>query len=116
MIFVFLHDLGSVRHARTELFYMFLFGELVIALNSRSLKYAFFELRPHKWLVIAVASQVALTAGLLAFPSIRDAFGVNPPTLTDVQNMAAFGVFIFLTMEGIKAYLRRKVWKNGAAA
>jgi Ca2+-transporting ATPase len=116
LIFVFLHDLGEIRHARSELFYMFLFGELIIALNSRSLKYGFFELRPHKWLVIAIASQVALTAGLLAVPSIRGAFGVNLPTVGDVKNMAAFGAFVFLTMEGIKAYLRRTVWRKDAAA
>jgi Ca2+-transporting ATPase len=116
LIFVFLHDLGEISHARSELFYMFLFGELIIALNSRSLKYAFFELRPHKWLVIAVASQVALTAGLLAIPSIRTSFGVNLPTLQDVENMAAFGAFVFLTMEGIKAYLRWRGRRQEKAA
>ncbi len=116
LIFVFLHDLGEISHARSELFYMFLFGELVIALNSRSLKYAFFELRPHKWLVIAVASQVALTAGLLAIPSIRTSFGVNLPTVQDLENMAAFGAFVFLTMEGIKAYLRRRGRRQGTAS
>jgi P-type Ca2+ transporter type 2C len=108
LLFVFIHDLRDIVHARTELFYLFLFVELVIALNSRSLKYGFFKLRPHKWLVIAVASQVLLTAGLLFIPSIRTGFGVLPPRLQDVELMAGFGAFVFLSMEGIKAYLRRR--------
>jgi Ca2+-transporting ATPase len=108
LLFVFLHDLRDIVHARTELFYLFLFVELVIALNSRSLKYSFFKLRPHKWLVIAVASQVLLTAGLLFIPSLRAGFGVLPPRLQDVELMLGFGAFVFLSMEGIKAYLRRR--------
>jgi Ca2+-transporting ATPase len=108
LLFVFIHDLKDIVHARTELFYLFLFVELVIALNSRSLKYSFFKLRPHKWLVIAVVSQVALTAGLLLIPSIRAGFGILPPRIQDVELMLAFGAFVFLSMEGIKAYLRRR--------
>jgi Ca2+-transporting ATPase len=108
LLFIFIHDLRDIVHARTELFYLFLFVELVIALNSRSLKYSFFKLRPHKWLVIAVASQVVLTAGLLLVPSLRAGFGVLPPRLQDFELMVAFGAFVFLSMEGIKAYLRRR--------
>jgi Ca2+-transporting ATPase len=108
LLFVFLHDLRNIVHARTELFYLFLFVELVIALNSRSLKYSFFKLRPHKWLIVAVASQVALTVALLAIPSLRAGFGVLPPRLGDFEIMLGFGAFVFLSMEGIKAYLRRR--------
>ena len=108
LLFVFIHDLRDIVHARTELFYLFLFVELVIALNSRSLKHSFFKLRPHKWLVIAVASQVLLTAVLLFIPSMRRGFGVLPPRLQDIELMLGFGAFVFLSMEGIKAYLRRR--------
>jgi len=108
LLFVFFHDLRDIVHARTELFYLFLFVELVIALNSRSLKYSFFKLRPHKWLVIAVASQVLLTVALLCIPSLRTGFGILPPRLQDFELMAGFGAFVFLSMEGIKAYLRRR--------
>jgi Ca2+-transporting ATPase len=108
LLFVFIHDLKDIVHARTELFYLFLFVELIIALNSRSLRFGFFKLRPHKWLVIAVASQVLLTVGLLFIPSIRRGFGVLPPRPGDVVVALAFGAFVFLSMEGIKAYLRRR--------
>jgi Ca2+-transporting ATPase len=108
LLFVFIHDLKDIVHARSELFYLFLFVELVIALNSRSLRYSFFKLRPHKWLVIAVASQVLLTAGLLMIPSIRSGFGVRLPTLMDAAIALVFGAFVFLSMEGIKVYLRRR--------
>jgi Ca2+-transporting ATPase len=107
-LFVFIHDLREIVHARTELFYLFLFVELVIALNSRSLRYSFFKLRPHKWLVIAVLSQVVLTVGLLMIPSIRRGFGILPPTANDALIALAFGAFVFLSMEGIKAHLRRR--------
>jgi Ca2+-transporting ATPase len=107
-LFIFFHDLRNIVHARTELFYLFLFVELVIALNSRSLRYGFFKLRPHKWLVIAVVSQVVLTAGLLMIPSIRRGFGVLWPTGNDALLALAFGAFVFLSMEGIKAFLRRR--------
>jgi Ca2+-transporting ATPase len=108
LLFVFIHDLKDIVHARTELFFLFLFVELVIALNSRSLKYSFFKLRPHKWLVIAVASQFVLTGGLLLVPSIRAGFGVVWPKPQDIILTLAFGAFVFLSMEGIKAYLRRR--------
>jgi len=108
LLFIFIHDLKDIVHARTELFYLFLIAELIIALNSRSLRYSFFKLRPHKWLVIAVASQVLLTAVLLMIPSIRRGFGVLLPTPKDVAIALAFGAFVFLSMEGIKAYLRRR--------
>ena len=108
LLFIFIHDLREIVHARTELFYLFLFVELVIALNSRSLRYSFFKLRPHKWLVIAVVSQVLLTAGLLMIPSIRRGFGILLPTASDALIALAFGAFVFLSMEGIKAYLRRR--------
>ncbi len=108
LLFVFIHDLKDIVHARTELFYLFLLVELIIALNSRSLRFSFFKLRPHKWLVIAVASQVLLTVGLLMIPSIRVGFGVLWPTTQDMIIAIAFGAFVFLSMEGIKAYLRRR--------
>jgi Ca2+-transporting ATPase len=108
LLFIFIHDLKDIVHARTELFYLFLFVELVIALNSRSLRFSFFKLRPHKWLVIAVLSQVLLTAGLIMIPSMRRGFGVLLPTGNDALIALAFGAFVFLSMEGIKAYLRRR--------
>jgi Ca2+-transporting ATPase len=107
-LFIFFHDLRDIVHARSELFYLFLFVELVIALNSRSLRYSFFKLRPHKWLVIAVLSQVVLTVGLLLIPSIRRGFGILPPTANDAILALAFGTFVFLSMEGIKVILRRR--------
>ena len=107
-LFVFFHDLRDILHARTELFYLFLFVELVIALNSRSLRYGFFKLPPHKWLVIAVISQVALTVGLLLIPSLRRGFGILPPTANDGLLALGVGTFVFLSMEGIKIILRRR--------
>jgi P-type Ca2+ transporter type 2C len=107
-LFIFFHDLREIVLARTELFYLFLFVELVIALNSRSLRYSFFKLRPHKWLVIAVLSQVVLTAGLLMIPSIRRGFGILLPTAQNAAIALAFGAFVFISMEGIKVYLRRR--------
>jgi hypothetical protein len=41
-------------------------------------------------------------------PSIRRGFGVLLPTPKDMAIALSFGAFVFLSMEGIKAYLRRR--------
>ncbi len=44
-----------MAHARTEIFFLFIIIELVIALNFRSMRYSIFEAPPHKWLLLALA-------------------------------------------------------------
>lgn len=109
-LFIFFHDLKGITHARTEMFFLFIIIELLVALNSRSLRYSFFTLRPHKWLVLSVISQLFLTFLVVLVPAIRRSFGVQLPSAQDMTMIFGFGVFVLVTLELIKAYLRKTVY------
>ncbi len=106
-LFMFFHDLSTVSQARTEIFFLFIIIELVIALNFRSMRFSIFSLPPHKGLVLAVLSQVVLAFGLVLIPSIRNGFGVEIPTQGTLAVIVGFGLFEFMVMELTKVYLRR---------
>jgi Ca2+-transporting ATPase len=107
--FLFYHDLNDIAHARTEIFFLFIIIELIIAFNFRSMRYSIFKAPPHKWLVWAILSQVILTAALIQIPTIRDAFGIIMPSVSDIGMILGFGVVVFISMEVMKAILRKKM-------
>lgn len=106
--FLFFHELVDKASARTDIFFLFIIIELIIALNFRSLKYSIFKAPPHKWLLIAIASQIILTAFIIQIPSVRDSFGILKPSASALGIILGFGVVVFASMEGLKALLRRK--------
>jgi P-type Ca2+ transporter type 2C len=105
---VFLYGLDNIEVARTEIFLMFVIIELILAMNFRSLRYSVFEAPPHKWLLIAIAWELALIAILVQFDPVRDAFGINMPTLKDVGFVLALGAGIFASIEALKWALRKR--------
>jgi Ca2+-transporting ATPase len=107
--FLFYHELGDIAHARTEQFFLFIIIELIIALNFRSMRYSVFKSPPHMWLIISIVSQIILTAVLIQIPSIRDSFGIIKPSFSDLEMILGFGVVVFISMEVVKAILRRKM-------
>ncbi len=107
--YIFFHMLGDITHARTEIFFLFIIVQFVIALNCRSLIYSVFKAPPHKWLLIAIAWEVALIAVLIQIPSVREAFGIMKPSFSDLAIIVAFGIVIFATIEATKVILRKKV-------
>lgn len=108
--FILFYDkLVDIAQARTEMFFLFIIIELIIALNFRSMKYSIFKVPPHKWLIIALAWEILLIFALIQFPSVRDAFGIHKPSYTDLGIILGFGVIVFFSMEVIKAILRRKM-------
>jgi len=109
-LFIFFHDLKGITHARTEMFFLFIVIELLVALNSRSLRYSVLTLRPHKWLVLSVISQLFLTFILILVPAIRQSFGVQLPSIQDMTLILGFAVFVLVTLELIKVYLRKTVY------
>lgn len=109
---LFFHDLGEMAHARTEMFFLFIVVESVIALNCRSLRDSVFTAPPHGWLLAAVGWELALVAGLIQIPAVREAFGIVLPTARDLGVIGAFGLVVFALMEGIKAFLRRSAEKE----
>ncbi len=107
--FIFFHKLTDVTDARTEIFFLFIIIELVIALNCRSLIYSIFKAPPHKWLIIALAWEIALIAVLIQIASVREAFGITKPSFSDLAIIIAFGLVVFAIIEATKVILRRKV-------
>jgi Ca2+-transporting ATPase len=107
--FLFFHDLVDITYARTEIFFLFIIIELIIAFNYRSMRYSVFQAPPHMWLTIAIISQFMLTAAVLQIPAVREAFGVTMPTFQTIGMILAFGVVVFVSMEMIKVYLRRRI-------
>ena len=107
--YLFYNELYDITHARTETFFLFIIIELIIALNFRSMRYSVFKSPPHMWLVLSIVSQIILTAVLIQIPSIRDSFGIIKPSTSDIGIILAFGVIVFISMEVIKAIIRKKM-------
>jgi Ca2+-transporting ATPase len=107
--FIWFNGLGDITHDRTEIFFMFIIIEFVIALNCRSLIFSIFKAPPHKWLLIALAWELSLITVLVQIPAVRDAFGILKPTLADLGIIVALGVLVFVIIEGTKVLLRKRL-------
>jgi P-type Ca2+ transporter type 2C len=108
-LWIFLNDMHSIEYARTEMFLMFVIIELLLAVNFRSLRYSILEAPPHKWLLIAIAWEIALIAFLIQFEAVREAFGIVMPAWSDVGFVLALGIGIMVTIEIAKFLLRKRV-------
>jgi Ca2+-transporting ATPase len=106
---LFFHELGDITQARTEIFFLFIIVEFVIALNCRSLTYSIFQARPHKWLLIAVTWEIVLITVLVQIPSVREAFGIIQPSFSDLALIVAFGLVVFVVIEATKFVLRKQM-------
>lgn len=113
--FLFYHELYNISHARTETFFLFIIIELIIALNFRSMRYSIFKAPPHKWLLLALVWEFALIIFLVQLPTVRDAFGIIKPSVSDLGIILGFGAVVFISMEVVKAILRAKMAKVAAA-
>jgi len=107
--YIWFHGLGDIIHDRTEMFFLFIIIELVIALNCRSLIYSVFKAPPHKWLLIALAWELSLITVLVQIPAVREAFGIHKPSFSDLTLIVAFGLVVFAIIEATKVILRKKV-------
>ncbi|MCP8314850.1 MAG: cation-translocating P-type ATPase [archaeon] len=95
--------------ARTRLFLMFIFVELAVALNCRSLLFTIDKAKPHKWLLLAVIWESLLVAVLLHIPMAREALNILYPTFEDIIWVAGGVLATFISIEGLKhfALIRR---------
>jgi Ca2+-transporting ATPase len=107
--YLFYAGLSDIKWARTEIFFLFIVVELIIALNFRSMRYSVFKVPPHKWLVLALIWEIVMVFVLIQFPSVRDAFGIDIPSFSDLGIIFGFGVFVFIAMEVLKAIVRKKM-------
>ncbi len=105
---LFFHEFSHIEHARTEIFFLFIVVELVIALNFRSLRFSVFKVPPHRWLILAIVWEFVLVSTLIRLPSIRNSFGILVPSLSDLAIILGFSVFVFAAMEIVKAAFRKR--------
>jgi Ca2+-transporting ATPase len=96
--------------ARTRVFLVFIFVELAMALNCRSLNATLDKARPHKWLILTTIWESLLIITLLHIPGIREALHILYPTLQDVIWIAGGILATFVSMESIK---RARFKKSG---
>jgi Ca2+-transporting ATPase len=88
--------------ARTDLFLLFVFFELAVALNCRSLRYSMFKVRPHKFLLLAIVWETLLLSILISIPVVRVAFGILTPTLHELMIVAGVCLAVIIIIEGVK--------------
>ncbi len=99
---LFYRNIDDMAHARTEIFFLFIIIELIIALNFSSMRYSIFRVPPNKWLLMAIAWEVALIAVLVQLPYVRDAFGILVPSVRDLATILGFGLIVFVSIEVLK--------------
>jgi Ca2+-transporting ATPase len=115
LLYIFISSLNQgVNVARTSLFIMFVFFELVVALNCRSLKYSIFKVKPHKILSLAVIGSAISTVILFLIPQLRSAFELVMPTLTDIMWAAVLSILPIILIEMLKIRFRKsgKIQQN----
>lgn len=114
-LWIFLQNVSDLGLARTKIFFMFVVIELIIAINFRSLRYSLVQAPPHKWLLLAIAWELALVAGLIQLAAVREAFGIALPAVSDLGMILALGVGIMITIELTKSLMRRQAARAGRA-
>jgi len=107
-LWMFFYSQPDMELARTRVFFMFVLVELIIAINFRSLRYGLIQAPPHKWLLLAIAWELLLIAGLIQLPAVRDAFGIGMPSASDLGIIVAFSVIVAGAIEIAKFVFRRK--------
>ena len=107
-LWMFFQSQPDMELARTRVFFMFVFVELIIAINFRSLRYGLIQAPPHKWLLVAIAWEFGLIALLIQFAAVRDAFGITMPTTSDIGIIVGLGIIVAVAIEIAKFVFRKK--------
>ncbi|MBS7622175.1 cation-translocating P-type ATPase [Candidatus Bathyarchaeota archaeon] len=110
LFWIFLTSLleEGLNVARTDLFLVFIFFELTVALNCRSLSYTVFKVRPHRFLLLAILWEVLLLSVLISIPFVREAFGILLPSLRDVATAIGICLAAMVALELLKVSLARQ--------
>jgi len=114
-LWIYFDSNADIEDARTKIFLLFVFVELIIAASFRSLRYSLLEAPPHKWLLLAIGWELVLFGALVQLDAVRETFGIRMPTLTDLAMALAVSAFVVAVIEATKAYLRATA-RGGSAA
>jgi Ca2+-transporting ATPase len=105
-LWIYFANYADIEVARTKIFLLFVFVELVISMSFVSLRYSLFQAPPHKWLVLAMAWELALFAVLIQFAAVRETFGIRMPTWPDLAMALAVSAIVVAAIEANKAFLK----------
>lgn len=94
----------GIGAARTRLFLVFVFVELVLAINCSSLRFPFYKVKPHVWLILSVVWEGILIAILIYLPQTRNALQLLTPTIDDIEWTIVAMVFTFIYIEVLKHF------------
>ena len=105
-LWIYFDNQADIEGARTKIFLLFVFVELFISMSFRSLRYSVFQAPPHKWLLLALAWELALFVALIQFAAVRETFGIRMPTWQDLTMALAVSALVVAAIEATKAFLR----------
>ena len=97
---------GDIITGRTDLFFLFVIIELVIALNFRSLRHSILKAPPHPSLLLSVVMSIGITILIARSPSIRESFGITLPDITEIEIVLLISLLVTASIEGIKKALQ----------
>ncbi len=92
--------------ARTRLFFLFVFFELIVALGSASLRYQIYQVKPHRLLLLTVLSSFMATT-LLLHPALIQAFDLTYIPTSDWLVIGLVSILPLPVIELLKCVLRR---------
>jgi Ca2+-transporting ATPase len=93
---------SGIDAARTRLFLMFIFMELALAINCRSISLTLRKAKPHFWLLISIAWESSLILVLLQFPQARGALHLSVPRADDMYWILGGVLLTFASSEIFK--------------
>jgi Ca2+-transporting ATPase len=105
-LWIYFDNYAEIEVARTKIFLLFVFVELIISMSFRSLRHSVFQAPPHKWLLLAMAWEFILLAVLIQFPVVRETFGIRMPTGSDLAMALAVSAVVVFAIEMTKVFLR----------
>ena len=105
-LWIYFDNYADIEVARTKIFLLFVFVELLISVSFVSLRYSLFQARPHKWLLLAMAWEFGLFGVLIQFAVVRETFGIRMPTWSDLGMALAVSALVVAAIEATKACLR----------
>ena len=105
-LWIYFDNYADIEVARTRIFLLFVFVELIISMSFRSLRYSVFQAPPHKWLLLAVAWELGLFAVLVQFAVVRETFGIRMPAWSDLATALAVSALVVAAIEATKLFLK----------
>lgn len=106
LLWIFIGSLPEgVTIARTRLFLVFIFFELVVAISCRSLKFNLLKVKPHRTLLLVVLGEVILSVVLFSIPAVQVAFGIGVIGLVEVLLVIIMSLLVLISIEITKILL-----------